>query len=112
MRFLLALAALALAVPAAAAPQKASLRVTDEEPLTVAGAGFKPRERITVRFAPSGAAAAAKAVRATLAGRFTVVFPGRKAPECAAYNVTATGSAGSRARVIEIPPPCGVDPVP
>ena len=112
MKLLLGIATLALAVPAAAAQQKASLRVTDEQPLTVVGAGFKPRERITVRFAPNGASAAAKVVRATLAGRFTVVFPAREAPECGGYNVTAIGAAGSRARVIEIPPPCGIDPAP
>jgi hypothetical protein len=106
------ISALVLALPAGAVSLKASLRITDDQPVTVAGAGFRPQERVTVRYSPSGEQAAVKTVRASRVGRFTVVFLGQAVPECAAFKVTAVGNAGSRARMIEIPPPCGISPQP
>jgi hypothetical protein len=101
-----------VAVPAGAATQRAALRVTDERPVTVAGTGFAKRERVTVRFAPKGAAAVTKVVRASTLGRFTVVFSGTAVADCSGYVVSAAGGAGTRARLIEKKPPCGIDPAP
>ena len=100
-----------LAAPGApAADERASLALADRSPVVVAGAGFAPRERVTVRVAAAGKRLS-KAVRATPAGRFRAAFV-TPVDRCVALLVTATGAAGNVARLREPPPPCGIDQAP
>ena len=98
----------AVVTPAMAAEARETVRLAKHRPVTVVGTGFAAHERVTVRVAPRGGAPYAKTVRATAAGRLTAVFAARALDDCAAYTITAVGSGGSRARRIEIPPPCGI----
>ena len=107
--FAISAAALTVAAPAGAVQTVASVRLTDRQPVTVKGSGFKARERVMVRVSPRGWASYAKVVRATSTGRIVAVFSGRALDECTGYTINAAGRRGSRARAIEIPPPCGVE---
>jgi hypothetical protein len=69
---------------------RATLTITSQRPLTVAGRGFAPLETVRVR-----SDAGTKRVRASRAGRFTVRFAGVDA--CAGGTITAVGSQGTRA---------------
>jgi hypothetical protein len=95
---------------AVSAPSTASVHLAKLSPVTVAGSGFAPRERVVVRVIPAGRVPLSKVVSATAAGRFAAAFVGRSLPECASYRVVAVGNAGSRAARREIPPPgaCGI----
>lgn len=109
---LLLIFVLVLAVPATAAERRSTVRLLDEAPVTVLGTGFASRERVTIRVAPTSGPAYSKLLRASLTGRFTATFADRSVPECAGYTITAVGGAGSRAKIRELPPPCGYDPAP
>jgi hypothetical protein len=98
--FLLALVAVLLApallvaerAPTAApagTSARASLTITNLEPLSVTGRGFKADERVTVRFELRR-----RATTATGAGRFVVRFAN---PGCSGGTIVAVGSKGSRA---------------
>jgi hypothetical protein len=67
----------------------ARLTMTSQRPLTIKGRGFAPLERVRVR---NGTAA--KRVRASRSGTFTVQFAG---VGCPGETITAVGSKGSRA---------------
>jgi hypothetical protein len=72
-----------------AALGRPTLVITNLEPLSVAGRGFKPGERVTVRFESRR-----KATTATRAGRFVVRFANTS---CDGGTIVAIGSKGSRA---------------
>ena len=76
----------AVTSPAAARP---TLAITNLEPLSVAGRGFKPGETVTVRFESRR-----KATTTTSAGRFVVRFANTG---CDGGTIVAVGSKGSRA---------------
>ena len=100
MAFLLLIAILALpalTLPAASATPasstgRAAVEIVQISPLTVAGRGFKPKERIRVT-----ANGRRKFVTAGRRGRFEVAFPA--ANTCNGVFVVAVGSKGSRASV-------------
>jgi hypothetical protein len=99
------------------ATSKASLKLVDMSPMTVAGSGFLPRERVTVRLSTGGGEALSRTRRANLNGRITAQFEGATVPECTAVNIiaTATGARSGRVaqvRMLSIPPPCGMFPQP
>jgi hypothetical protein len=75
--------------PPTTATGRASLVITNLEPLSVTGRGFKAGERVTVRFELRR-----KATTATGAGRFVVRFAN---PGCDGGTIIAVGSKGSRA---------------
>ena len=86
--------------------QQATLRVVDRSPLTVAGAAFHPRERLTLRVAASDHRAA-RTLTSTASGRFRATFAFSVSP-CEGYLVSAVGRNGSRATLKvtgECPPP-------
>jgi len=108
----IALAALAVAVPTGAAPQRAkpALRIVDTSPLAVRGTNWHARERVRVRV--SGETSAVRLVRATLAGAFTAQFPAVTVERCGdPLWITGIGASGARASVKlvlpECPPPLG-----
>jgi hypothetical protein len=98
--FVLLLAVLALSaltLPAASATPasttgRAAVEIVQISPITVAGRGFKPKERIRVT-----ANGRRKFVTAGRRGRFEVAFPAANA--CNGVLVVAVGSKGSRASV-------------
>jgi hypothetical protein len=99
----LALAGLACATALAAssgpaAPPAPSLRPTllfgPLAPLTVRGAGFQPRERVTVTL--EGGRRGVRRVVANRLGRFVTTFEIALLP-CRTVTVRAVGSRGSRA---------------
>jgi hypothetical protein len=92
----------------ASAKGRAKLVLVDASPVVVAGRGFAPAERVTLRTTLEGRRIA-KRVTANRTGRFIVRFAATSA-ECDPFTVSAVGRAGSRAtlRRIQIPPPCGI----
>jgi hypothetical protein len=82
----------AVPAPAASTAGRATLEIVRTSPLTVAGRGFKPKERIRVT-----ADGRRKFVTAGTRGRFTVAFLAANA--CNGVFVAAVGSKGSRASV-------------
>jgi hypothetical protein len=99
--FTAVLCGLAVVAPAAG-KTAASLRVTSTSPITVAGAGFHPAERVVVVLVET--AQFSRTVRATRAGTFTVSFDNAPPPaRCSGFTVRANGSRGSRA-VAKRPP--------
>ncbi len=100
--FIVALSALAIAFPAAAAGPPPSLRLVSMGPLTVHGAHFKAREtvRLTLR---STDMKRARVLRSSLAGSFTVVYTSRIVDPCLeTVRITAVGARGSDA-VLKLP---------
>ena len=93
---------------AGSARPRAKLALVDTQPLVVAGRGFAPAERVTLRTALNGRQITKK-VTASRIGRFTVRLAATNA-DCDPFTVSAAGRAGSRAmlRRINIPPPCGI----
>jgi hypothetical protein len=89
--------ALAFALPAAAGPLPA-LRLVSDQPLTVRGTHFQPREkvRVTARF---DTMRRSQLVRSTAAGTFKVSFdvPMAFDPCVESIRVTAVGGRGSDA---------------
>jgi hypothetical protein len=105
--------ALAVVVAAAlssvgSAKGRAKLVLVDTHPVVVAGRGFAPAERVTLRTTLNGRRIT-KHVTATRTGRFTVRLATEDA-ECTPLAISAVGREGSRAslRKIVIPPPCGI----
>ena len=85
---------LAATVPAASRP---SLVVTKFAPVTVAGAGFAPGERVVVTVV-AGTKKHVRPVRAGTAGRFSARFEFGAALGCGpTLRVSALGSSGSKA---------------
>jgi hypothetical protein len=87
----------ALTLPAASATPasttgRAAVEIVQISPLTVAGRGFKPKERVRVT-----ANGGRKSVTAGRRGRFEVAFPAANA--CNGVFAVAVGSKGSRASV-------------
>jgi hypothetical protein len=97
------LLALAVLVPVQA-PEKATLRVMDKQPLVVRGTGFRPGERVLV-------IAAARRngderVVATAAGSFVARFD-FAVPRCARLWIRAIGTRGTHASYFtRIAPDC------
>ena len=75
-----------------------SLAVIDTRPFEVRGAGFEPRERVTVLLALNGSQRWQRGV-ASSSGVFTVEFPASLGA-CSRFTIQAFGSKGSRARVV------------
>ena len=103
---MLVCAVLVVAVPASAGLQP-QLRLVDSSPLTLAGAGFKKSERVTLDLYVHDARHA-KRVRATLGGTFRVAFQGVGAIDRCNTDVwaRATGSRGSIATMKRPQPQC------
>jgi hypothetical protein len=76
--------------PQADAKTRPSLKVTLVQPFTLAGKGFKARERIRI-----SADASRKSVRATATGGFVARLVA--VDPCNAFAILAVGSRGSRA---------------
>jgi hypothetical protein len=93
----------------ASSTARAELRLVRTAPIVVAGAGFLPDERVTVRVAAKGERRARPAT-ATRAGRFVVRFSSLVYSHCyAQFRIWAIGAQGSRAEVktsrFQCPPP-------
>lgn len=97
-----------VAVPAVEpSTQRPVLTVVSDDPITVAGRGFRRSERVTLR-ASVGGSTYTRRMRAGRTGRFTARFAGVGA-NCRPFAVTAVGRGGSRATTrLVIPPPCGI----
>jgi hypothetical protein len=67
-------------------------------PLTVAGSGFRAHERVQLDL--HGASGGSRRVTASSRGAFTKAFSGVRMDRCSGFWVMATGSAGSRARLV------------
>jgi len=100
-------AALAIGVAgignAAGSAAKASLRLTDRQPLSVQGRYFLSRERVRVRV--SGEVSASRFVRANSAGSFGVRFADITVGRCDLIRVVAVGGRGSQATLRMLPAP-------
>jgi hypothetical protein len=97
-----ALAAAAILVPAASASPAASIRLVDRAPFTVAGANFRPLERVAVTVYSSPATTR----RATVSrsGSFQLVFDGVVLSRCSRPQVRAVGAHGEIA-ALKLPAP-------
>jgi hypothetical protein len=107
-----ALAAVAVAISAAAGKRQPAIQlITGQTAVKVAGKGFAPGERVTLRATASGEQHVAK-TRANLRGAFTATLTDVAAAEtCGPFQVTAIGARGSRATAVRRPsiaPPCGI----
>jgi hypothetical protein len=106
LRTALAMVAIAWAVLASAhAAERPGLRLMKTRPVEVHGSGFAPGERVRVVL-HAGAAAAAERITASGAGGFNVTFRDTKLAGCVPLSIAATGSAGSRARLLRRNPQC------
>jgi hypothetical protein len=94
---LLVLAALVLARDAGGAAHP-TLKLDRLRPLTVAGSGFRAHE--SVRLDLHGASGGNRRVTASSRGTFTKAFSGVRMDRCSGFWVMASGSAGSRARLV------------
>ncbi len=90
-------AGVASAAPAKQA-KRASLKVLDTRPLAVRGTGFKPYERVRVRYSSTGAVQVRTRI-ASKTGTFTIRFE-LPVTACAVSSVQALGGKGSRALVV------------
>jgi hypothetical protein len=82
----------------------AKLRLSDEEPITFRGSGFRPSERVKVTVV-----AGKRAVHwasAGGAGGFIVRFQGLSANVCKGFSAIAVGDRGSRAAFKRAPGQC------
>lgn len=85
------------------------LRIERWSPATVAGADFRAHERVRVVLNHPGGAETRR-THANANGRFSAPLAGMTIDRCSRYSITATGSSGSRARLVrralpECPPP-------
>jgi len=116
MRSAVALITASLVLTAAAGAATSSqsrptLRITVGAPLTLRGAGFASRERVTVRVA-SDRTRTAKRLRASATGGFTVRFDGVSIYPCTITSIVAVGASG-RAAAVKMPPAqCPQPPAP
>jgi hypothetical protein len=83
--------------------QKASLRITDRDPLTLRGEGFQSRERVSI--ALSAPVQRRKMTRASATGSLRVTFLEISATRCDSVRAVAVGGAGSRATLKLLPAP-------
>jgi hypothetical protein len=104
---LVAASLLAAASVALAADRGPGLVLTDSDPVTVRGFGFGPSERVTVRVMIRGGPRGTTLVRAGTRGGFTAVFHTLAVTRCSAYTIQGLGWRGSRATLVQLPPPCG-----
>ena len=100
---IVALAAALVSTAAVAATQKARVAVVSKAPVSVAGNGFRSRERVTVTF--TARSTYKKALTANVRGAFTAKFAGVSIGYCEAYTVRAKGNRGSLA-VVNVIPDC------
>jgi hypothetical protein len=109
----LALAAALLAVASTALASSSSrptLRITRMQPPTVAGASFRPTERVKVTF-DVGAQRSVRFVRTTRAGAFTASAAAAELDRCGdMLLVLAAGARGDRASVKLKLPDCPPQP--
>jgi hypothetical protein len=94
------LAAAALAGTAGATGP--SLQLAARDPLTVSGAGFAPRDRVTLDL--SGVVRRHARTTATRTGTFSIDF-GLATSRCDLIRVVAVGSSGGRAVLKRLPGP-------
>jgi hypothetical protein len=87
-------AGVASAAPERPAAKRASLYVMEMRPLAVKGSGFKPFERVRVRYSAAGATQTRSKV-ATRMGTFLVRFA-TPLVECRNYTLQAIGAKGTR----------------
>jgi hypothetical protein len=90
-------AALLLARDAGGAGQPA-LKLGAMRPLTVAGKDFRAHERVRLVLHKSSGASHRR-VTASSSGAFTKAFAGVTVDRCSGFWVSATGAAGSRAKL-------------
>ena len=95
-----ALLAVAALVPAGSAggTSRPALKLDGMRPLTVAGSGFHARERVWLVL--HGASGGSRRVTASSRGTFTKAFSGVTMDRCSGFWVNATGSGGSRAKLV------------
>jgi hypothetical protein len=100
------LAALLALAPAAApgADQLPRLRIERWKPVAVAGAHFRPHERVRLTLNHPGGTESRR-TRANERGSFVQSFADVTIDRCARYAITATGSSGSHARLFRRPLP-------
>lgn len=88
--------------------------LVSDDPVSLRGRNFVPRELLTVRLSV-GNRLYTKRVRATSLGMFSAQFATVAATECDPIGVSVAGTAGSRAglaKKIQIPAACGISPQP
>jgi hypothetical protein len=94
----LAATALLALTPAAPAALDPAVRIAARDPLTLAGRGFKPRERVKLTV-ELGAVTQARRVRARATGTFEIAFAAMALQRChGGLAVSAVGDDGSRVR--------------
>ncbi len=105
MKIAVVLAVLAAVVSstAVAATTKARVAVASTAPVTIAGSGFRARERVTVTLVT--AAVHRKIVTAGARGAFRARYAGVTVKDCVSYFVRAKGNLGSLA-VVKVMPEC------
>jgi hypothetical protein len=107
---LAAIAAAALAVPAAQSATAPKLRLVTVQPLVVRGESFRPRERVVVTaMTPTGAKRVV--VRATPRGRFGATFRLPNQPCGKAFAVRAVGGRSRPTTLAVSGPPCVPPPI-
>jgi hypothetical protein len=100
MRRLAAAVILALVLAASAdAATQPRLRLTKTNPVAIHGSGFQPRERIRV-VVRAATGVSTRRVTAGADGRFSATFRRAIIARCAGFDITASGSAGSHARLV------------
>ena len=97
---LVAILVLATIAPATtgAAPEP-RLRIERWSPATVTGADFRAHERVRVVLHHPGKAETRR-THTNANGRFSARFADVTLDRCSRYSITATGSSGSRARLV------------
>jgi hypothetical protein len=104
---LAALLALVVAGGSFAQVRQAELRLVDPEPLTVRGTGFKPHEHVRVVY--EARRVWTRSMSASVTGAFTSAFSRVALDVCAAKQLYAIGSLGSRAEA-RLPRPVCASP--
>jgi hypothetical protein len=108
---LLVTAALALAASATApgSPTRATLRLSDAQPVTLTGLRFHPREHVRVTVtAESGRRS--RVVLANRRGALVATFAGLSTDRCSGLSALAVGGRGSRAAFKLVPLGCPPSP--
>ena len=97
---ILVLATIALAHAATTgAAHQPRLRIERWSPATVTGADFRAHERVRVVLHHPGKAETRR-THTNASGRFSARFADVTLDRCSRYSITATGSSGSRARLV------------
>jgi hypothetical protein len=108
---LLVTTSLALVASAAApgSPTRASLRLTDAQPVTLSGVRFHPGEGVRVTVAV-GSVHRSRFIRASRAGVFVARFSEVSTDRCSGLSALAVGGRGSRATFKLVPLGCPPSP--